>query len=366
MGQQPLFIVFIHLGLGGVERKIVNIVNRLKNDRPNLPIYILLRKSSTFSIENQIKNKHVTIVAYTDWMKIKIPFFFIGFVLFHIWKLKPKAILAFLDLSAYAAVIAKYVLFWRKIRVIIGSDHYASRVIARYNYPTLRLLLVTLLYPHADRIITCTKATKIDLIDSFHIPPYKIKIIKNWTSQRLTALSHKRIYDFIYAGRLEKEKNVLGLLQTILPLMMANKKLSMLVVGDGPQRGPIQLYVKKQNLSDNIQFTGAVKNVKQYLLKARLFIYSPNQQADGFPITLLESMSVGVPVLTRYFDGVDEVIQNDVTGCIVHSKKEFIQKTLWLLEHPEVRKQIAVQAKKYVAKYHTPANMLGYFDELKI
>lgn len=366
MDQQPLFIVFIQLGLGGVERKIVDIANFLKTYKPNLHIYILLRKSAAFSVQNQIINKQVTVITYTDWMRVKIPFFFVGFVLFHVWKLKPKAILSFLDMPTYAAILAKILFFWRKTKVIVGSDHYASRVISTYNYPKLRLLLVKNFYPLANKIFTCTEATKNDLIHAFSIQTDKIRVLKNWTTVSRQQLRPKIIYDLIYVGRLEREKDVMFLLDTFKTMISINRSLTMIIVGDGSQKTPLQKFVKTNKLSNNVLFTGAVENVKEYIKKAHICVYAPTMKADGFPIALLEAMATGAPVLTRYFDGSDEVIQSGINGCIVHSKKEFIQKTLWLLKHPKVRKQIALQAKEYVAKHHAPANMQAYFDELKI
>ena len=204
---QPFFIIFLQLSVGGVQRKIVDIVNFLASYQPNLSIYILLRNRTDFDLSPEIKNKNVKIINYAEWNKFKVRYFFPFFVLYYVLRLKPASILAFLDFCSIPAVIAKYVFFWRKIKVVLSEDHYASQVISTWKLSNLRHFLIRIFYPFADVIFSCSQAAKQDLTDYYGLPSSKIKIIYNWTtfgSKKIRKADKK--YDFIYVGRWEKTK----------------------------------------------------------------------------------------------------------------------------------------------------------------
>lgn len=366
---QPLLILFIHLGVGGVQRKIVDIVNYLVNYRPNLPIYILLRNKESFDLSPEINNKKTKIINYEDWIRanVKVPFFFPFFIIWQIWKLKPKAILSFLDFVSLPAIWAKLLFFWRKTKLVLSEDHYASRVILTFTFGRMRSFLVKVFYPFADVIFACSQATKKDLIKSYGLPEAKIKIIRNWTTftSRKPKTKDKK-YDFIYIGRLEKTKNLGFLLKALKKLKKRKKGISLCLLGAGKEKENLAAIVQRYRLKRNVDFVEPKHEVEDFLAQTRIFVCSSQIKVEGFPLVILEAMAIGTPVLTREFAGAKESLTNGKNCYFFKTEKEFITKALWLLDNPKERGKIAAKARQYVSKNHSPQNILEYFKELDL
>ncbi len=100
-------------------------------------------------------------------------------------------------------------------------------------------------------------------------------------------------------------------------LSKANHADSILVIiGDGPQRTELIQLVKRLKLNDRIRFTGFVTEQEKLgiLLRAEFFIFPRAWELDGFGMTTIEAMSVGLPVLTTDFGPQIEIVSQNQEG----------------------------------------------------
>ncbi len=367
---RPLVIIFLQLGIGGVQRKIVDIVNFIGKHEPNLPIYILLRNRTAFDLTEEIRNKNVRIINYEQWVKAKIPFrvrlFFPFFVLYQVWSLNPNSILAFLDFCSLPAIWAKKLFFWRKFRVVLSEDHYASGVNAVEPWSRFRHFLVKIFYPFADMIFTCSEANKRDLIESYNLPEKKIKIIPNWTTFKSQKnKDSKKICDLIYVGRLEKTKNLKFLLLAIRKIKLKKRKIiTLCLLGEGREKENLEKLVSKLKLEKQVSFVSTTHDVEKFLAGAKIFVYCSWFKVEGLPLAILEAMALGIPVLTRNFAGAEEFLLDKENCYLFKKEEEFIQKVVWLLNHNKERGLVSARAKEYVTRYHSPQNILIYLEQL--
>ena len=363
----PILIIFSNLGLGGVQKKIVDIVNELSIVQHNLPIYILLRKKGSFDLSREINNRNVDIIYYTDSFKVKTPLFFPFFVLYKIWQLKPCAVLSFLSPFSLPVLLAKLLFFWRKFKIVVSEDYYTSEIIQYLKYSKLNHVGIRVLYPKADVIITQTLSVKKDLIITYNIPKEKIKIIPNWTNLYKAKISDTyKTYDMIYTGRFAKSKQINVLLLGLIMIKKFNKDVKLALIGDGEERENLVEYIKRNNLQKNVEFLGIKYDVENFLKKSKIFAYASQSKAEGFPLAILEAMAMGTPVLTSRFAGAEEIIKDDENGYTYNDLDEFVKKTLLLLNNSSLRNSVASKAKKYVMKYNSTKNIRYYFKYLGI
>ncbi len=367
---EPLIIIFTNFGLGGVQRKIVDIVNYLSFYQPKLPIYIILRRQGNFNLISEIKNSKVKVINYDSWQKIHVPFFFPVFITYKIWQLNPQAVLAFLDTSYLGAVLSRIVLFWRKFRLVVSEDHYTSKIVDSYELAPLHNFFIQRFYPMADAIFTCSQATKDDLIKNYRITEAKIKIIKNWTTlvniknQISKIKNDEKNYDLIYIGRFAKTKNLGFLIRALRDLKKAKGDVRLCLIGEGEEENRLKKMVKEYNLEKNVKFLGVRLNIVDYLVQAKILVYCSQYMAEGFPLAILEAMASKLPVLSYRFAGVEEFL-NDGQDCYLYkNKEEFIAKALVLINKFEDRKKIVDHAYLYVVRNHSPQNMVSYIKEL--
>jgi len=129
----------------------------------------------------------------------------------------------------------------------------------------------------------------------------------------------KRDGDFLIGvvGRLSPEKNIPGFLEAARDLSARYGHLRFVVVGEGPEREALKGLTTRLGLDGKVRFTGFVEEMEEvYSLLDMLVISS---STEGVPLTVLEAMRHGVPVVSTGVGGIPEVIEDGLDGLIVES-----------------------------------------------
>jgi glycosyltransferase involved in cell wall biosynthesis len=90
---------------------------------------------------------------------------------------------------------------------------------------------------------------------------------------------------------------------------------SLCIVGDGPDLPNIKDYAFKTGISDKVLFMGSRNDVAEVLSKSDLFILSSDW--EGFPISILEAMRAGLPVVASRVGGIAEAVDDKSSGYLV-------------------------------------------------
>ena len=89
---------------------------------------------------------------------------------------------------------------------------------------------------------------------------------------------------------------------------------TLVMVGDGPDRGLAQDEARALGVADRVQFLGRIDNVAPLLSGADLFLL-PSEN-ESFGLSALEALACGVPVVASDAGGIPEVIREGVTGAL--------------------------------------------------
>lgn len=120
----------------------------------------------------------------------------------------------------------------------------------------------------------------------------------------------------ISLARLMPQKNHSLLIDAFKHLQTKCRNCYLVIVGDGPLRKKLEQKVNQTHLTEKVFFTGQVNNPRSYLRAADIFALSSNR--EGLPISLLEAMKVGLPVVATKAGGVPEVVDHSVNGYLVN------------------------------------------------
>jgi glycosyltransferase involved in cell wall biosynthesis len=163
------------------------------------------------------------------------------------------------------------------------------------------------------------------------------------------------VFELLCVGRLTPAKGQHILLDALVLLIAAGRRLHLTFVGSGPDRGSLEAQTQRLGLSDAVEFAGAVNQdrILDYYARADAFVLP--SFAEGLPVVLMEAMAMEVPCVTTHITGVPELIQNGVNGCLTApSDVEGLARAIkYLLDHPEVSRQIAQSGRaKVLADYN--------------
>jgi glycosyltransferase involved in cell wall biosynthesis len=89
------------------------------------------------------------------------------------------------------------------------------------------------------------------------------------------------------------------------------------LAGDGSMRVQLEALAKALHLSDKITFLGFIneKQIAEELQQADIFVLT--SYVEGVPVSAMEAMAVGVPVVATNVGGTSELIQEGISGLLV-------------------------------------------------
>lgn len=123
------------------------------------------------------------------------------------------------------------------------------------------------------------------------------------------------------------------------------------IYGSGKDELQLRNLVVSEELTNNIKFLGYTKNVSD-IYKGALFSINTSK-TEGFSLAILESMSVGTPVISYDFNyGPRDIITTDHDGYIIEKNNisKLADTIISLLDHPEKNKEMSYNAKNSIKK----------------
>lgn len=162
-------------------------------------------------------------------------------------------------------------------------------------------------------------------------------------------------------SRIVREKGVYVAIDAIAALRRAGHPVQLTIAGDGPERVPAEQYVAKHKL-EGISFVGYVRGEQKQRLLAESDIYLfPSNHGEGMPLSVLEAMAAGLPVLGTRAGGLDDFFEDGVMGFSVDdpSAEVFVTLVEKLLSNPESIVQIGEHNRGYARKYF-PAEVVAH------
>jgi glycosyltransferase involved in cell wall biosynthesis len=118
-----------------------------------------------------------------------------------------------------------------------------------------------------------------------------------------------------FIGRIVTAKGLEYLLDALPYLKGEFKSIKLLIVGEGSLVEELKERAKKNNIFDNILFTGKRRDIPEILASINIFVMP--SIAEGFPNALLEAMAMGKPIVTTEVGGIPEIVKNKFNGLLV-------------------------------------------------
>lgn len=200
------------------------------------------------------------------------------------------------------------------VRVVISTRH--SLVAKPRHAEEIKYAIASLF---CDRVVGICDATVANLKALHSILPGKLARVYNGVlpMARISAENcpPKEGFTLLFVGRLEPVKNLTLLLEAFSKAHLRNRNLRLWVVGEGSERPKLEALTRSLGITAVVKFWGQQLNVAPFYSAADLFTMSST--SEGLPLSLLQSFSIGLPVVVTDVGGMSEVVRFADAGMTV-------------------------------------------------
>ena len=226
--------------------------------------------------------------------------------------------------------------FYNKASAIVGI----SKVLSNDLSKLINKSVTTIYNPAADRDIFENK-------NHFNHKKYFKKLKK------------KKI--LLNVGRLENQKNQIFLLEAFKDCVKSDQQLHLIIVGNGNQYKELEKFIKKNNLSNNVDIIKNISNLKIFYKKSNLFILTSIY--EGFGNVLVEALKYKCPIISsNCLSGPKEILNNGKFGDLYNpgdKKKLIILIKKHLINEKKLKKK-SIAGFKELSKYSLKENILNF------
>jgi glycosyltransferase involved in cell wall biosynthesis len=324
MPYRILFITYTHSNGGGAENLLTTLVNNLD---PHL-YRIDIVEIQEFPVKKEPLNKEITLLHpfikhNSRWTRKAIMY-----ILYH----NPEIIKNLFRLYNYDIIITwNYQLpsfclraFKKEAKIAYFHTDIYDLLTDKTNdfFNTLQLQA----WSTADKIITISQKSLRSLQEILPSLYYKSQIIFNGCDLvRIRQLSLEEAFRglpssfspniVIGIGRLETRKNFQLLIRAVSKIIHTGVNCSLLLLGDGELREELDRLVIEEGITSHVYFSGYQNNPYPYIRAAKVLCVT--SLSEGFPIAVMEAMTLGKPFVTTPVAGAsEELADNQRCGLV--------------------------------------------------
>lgn len=352
-------IVYFDMGIGGVQRKIFDIVEYSKK-YPHLYFHLLLEYDTSVSFLNQLSNPYVKVTIKEQWFNSQLlkngkRIAYWIFLAYYLLFFHYDAIIVFLFRpSLYVLLLAK-IFFWKRWQIVVSQDVITTDSFIRDKISNFSIQLYSWVINQADSIVFPSHYALTNYVRLFTNVRKKASVLLNWT--RLMAPKNFGRYELIIAGRLDEDKKIYTLSSFLTSL--GNTHVKIIILGSGKVSHRLQKIFK----GVAIKWVDKTTDTRAYLSQAKVLLsFSPS---EGMPMTFLEAMGCGTVVVAKSYPGIKEIITNGLDGYICRNEKEMAAITKKILNDSHLRQRIVQAGRKKIKTSYTVTNIERYLHLLK-
>lgn len=320
MKKKILFII-TYLELGGAQKQLFYILKNLDRSKYSLYLYAgndgYLKKDFlditdvTVKLDSCLKRD---INPFLDFLAFFKLFFFLrrnSFDIVHTHS--PKA-----------SILGRWAAFFSGLKNIVYTVHGwpfhdFMHPLAYYFYLFLEKVTAKI----TKKIIVPSRYDLKTGLDKKIAPPDKLALIHygidintfDKVYQERKKSGNKENSLIFTISSLKRQKGIFYFLKIAKMLLLENSRLNFVIAGDGPLRRKVKEKINNFRLKDKVQLVGWSSDVAYFLNQADIFVLT--SLWEGLPVSLIEAVIAGVPVVVTDTGGISDIVTNGEQGLIV-------------------------------------------------
>lgn len=268
--------------------------------------------------------------------------------------------------------------FESSLPVIFTSHGASKKKLDSMEAKTLHFYIVKFLRKHLfeleqeivekSEMLTAVSNSSADEFKVYHSINKEMTIVHNGVDTDFFVPSENRsgLRSILYTGRFEIFKGLTDLVECSGIVCKKYPDVKFILIGSGTILENLKKQVSKLELEDNILFTGSLSKsqIIEYYQKATIFVL-PSYR-EGFPTSLMEAMSCGIPSIATNVEGSAELIKDGENGLLVPTKspEKLAESIIYLLENEKFRYKIGANARDHIVKNYDWKTITDGFEKL--
>ena len=230
-----------------------------------------------------------------------------------------------------------------------------------------------------DHIIAVSASTRDFLIQQEGVPADKITIIYNGVDlERFQAApdsSTRATWRHAWGlpadtpvvagvGRLRRQKNFPLFLRVAREVLREIPQARFVIAGEGPDRQDLEILARDLGIASQVHFLGYVSDMTK--LYAGVDVLLMTSHAEGTPLTVLEAMAMGVPVVATRVDGMAEVLEDGVDAYLAApgDLSALARGTCGLLQDRALARRFSQAGQRKVRDHYSAVSMTRQLENI--
>ena len=163
----------------------------------------------------------------------------------------------------------------------------------------------------------------------------------------------------LHIGRFNEQKDHKGLLDAFARIRKEIPDSCLELIGDGELLEETKHYAKELGLDTAVHFLGSQSNVYPYLNEADIFLLP--SRYEGMPMTIIEAMGTGLPIVATAVGGVPDMLTHEESGLLVEHKPEAVAEAVIRLGRDEALRQKLGQKAKQESRRFSAEHMAACY-----
>ena len=261
---------------------------------------------------------------------------------------------------------------WEQGTQRFGVKELLDEFSVRRDYPfSVRALraVETFVAKRARRVIVPSAYLK-RIVSLWGVRPDSISVVYNAApsiSEESPRPPHAPENYIAVVARLVPWKGIEAVIRAVATLR-THADVGLIVVGDGPERSPLEAAARASGVAEAILFTGSLphETTLAYLAHAKALVL--NTGYEGLSHLILEAFRLRVPVITTAVGGNPELVTDEMTGLIIpfNDVPALASAITRLLSDEKLRRHIVHEAEKRVESFTREATVTGSLAALQL
>jgi glycosyltransferase involved in cell wall biosynthesis len=245
------------------------------------------------------------------------------------------------------------------------------------DYPRPRRILANrLLLEKRDRVVGVGQAVRAALVANEGLPPERVTVIYNGVDLSPFAAPADRErtrrelgfdadhFVLVQVARLDYLKDHATALRTLDRVLARRPEARLVLVGEGPERPAIEREVHRRGLTGHVRLLGLRQDVARLIPAADAFLLT--SISEGIPLTLIEAMAAGLPVVATQVGGVSEVVEAGASGLLADAgdADALAGQLLRLADDPALRARMGQEGRCRASRLFSEDRMHGSYLRL--